>query len=110
MNLTGPAPSATPAEGGVYKHEPYGRWQTITEKPYDDSMIDLQLPDGNQGGFVEVEPVIEELKVEKKPPLEFKEKTAATLGKNSFSKGDSMFKKRKASETAKRNVRSRTDE
>lgn len=111
MNVTGPAPSAAPVDGvdTVYRHDPYGKWHQVNDKPYEDDMPDLQLPDDGRGGFVEVE-LFPELEKDKKPKLEFEQKTVETFGKSSFTKGDSAFKKRKPFETAKRNVRSRTDD
>lgn len=109
MNITGPAPAAAPIDGVTFKHDPYGKWHQVNDKLYEDDMPDLQLPENGSAGFVEVEPVVVMDEKEKKPQLEFKEKTVEIFGKASFSKGDTMFKKRKATTTGQRNVRSRKE-
>ncbi|XP_971546.2 WW domain-binding protein 4 isoform X2 [Tribolium castaneum] len=80
------------------KTDPYGKWQTIQERP----VVDLQLP--VQDYYYE-EPVVQ---YEPEAPVkEFKEKTVESLGGESSETG---FKKRKFGGAAKRNVRQRLDD
>ncbi|KAI1301731.1 hypothetical protein HDE_02984 [Halotydeus destructor] len=103
-------PSSTPASTPVYKHEPFGKWEAVDDKPYNPNMIDLNLPDQNVlEAVAELEEASYQQEDETKKKFVFQEKTVE-VSKSSSSSSASTFKKRKASESAKRNVRRRDDD
>ena len=92
------------------RYNPYRKWQTVSNKAFDEKMPDLQLP--GQQLLEIVAPVVSEEYKEVK--VEFKEKTVDSL-KNPLvsslkSEEKVSFKKRKSGSDSKRNVRQRTDD
>lgn len=103
MDISGPSTSITSSNstGELFRHNPYGSWQTVKEEPTVDlDMVDLQLP--VQTGFVEVSaPIV----VEKKTEIVFEEKKAEM--KKAPSGTDFNFKKRGLKGTFTRNIKKR---
>lgn len=96
----------------TFKYEPYGKWQTVNNREFDDKMVDLQLPD-QQLPQICAPVVVEESPKEKK--IQFKEKTVESLKKdfgisNITSNKTITFKKRKLGSDTKRNVRQRNED
>jgi len=102
-------PMAGPLSSGRY--DPYGKWQTVTNRVFDDKMIDLQLPDQQLPQIVA--PVVTE-EAKKETKIQFKEKTVDSLKNKGFSNSaldkTVTFKKRKLGSDTKRNVRQRNDD
>ena len=93
------------------RYNPYSKWQSVSNKAFDDKMPDLQLP----GQLLPqiVAPVVSEEQI-KEVRHEFKEKTFDSL-KNPLksiikSEEKICFKKRKTGSDSKRNVRQRTND
>ena len=91
MDISGPSTSSSSDSSGVFRHNPYGSWQTVKEETVDPRMPDLELPDLElpvETGFVEV-PTVLEKKV--KTEVEFEEKRVEMKSKLS---GNIEFRKR----------------
>lgn len=98
-------PTFAPSTSSDARYDPYGRWHTVQEaQPYNNQMIDLQVPNQEL-------PTIEvpEIKPIEEKQVDFKEKTVESLDKK-VSTGNISFKKRKNNNEVKRSIRPRTDE
>lgn len=95
MEISGPStsssndsnPCSSNDSNQVFRHNPYGSWQTVKEETVDPKMPDLELP--VETGFVEV-PIVFEKKV--KTEVDFEEKKAEI--KKSKLSGNIEFRKR----------------
>ena len=85
--FSGPSTSSSNDSSGVFRHNPYGSWQTVKEETVNPNMPDLELP--VETGFVEV-PTVLEKKV--KTEVEFEEKKVEM--KKSNLSGNIEFRKR----------------
>ena len=85
------------------KYDPLGQWQSVDNRPINEKMPDLQLPQNN---LVEIKPddIVKSVSLDNKEKIEFKEKSVANLNKNN-SNVSFVFKKRKVRDDIKRNIR-----
>ncbi|RWS25862.1 hypothetical protein B4U80_00601, partial [Leptotrombidium deliense] len=94
MNITNaPGDMSVPSTSKTFKIEPYGKWQVVNDKPYNENMVDLQLPNSTLPQLAE-QPVVTLTDERKK--IEFKEKVVETLDpKRKAGECSFTFKKRK---------------
>ncbi|RWS15737.1 hypothetical protein B4U79_14030 [Dinothrombium tinctorium] len=105
MNITNaPGDMTQPTSStNTFKVEPYGKWQTVDNRPYNENMVDLQLPNAKLPQLS-----VPETPKEKKEKVELSEKVVESLEpKRSGENVSFTFKKRKVE---KRQLRQRDDE
>lgn len=94
---------SSPSTSQSLKYDPLGQWQSVDNRPINEKMPDLQLPQNN---LVEIKPedIVKSTPLDKEEKIEFKEKCVDTLN-TSKSNVSFAFKKRKISDDIKRNIR-----
>lgn len=95
------AESETKESKPKFKHEQFGRWETVANQDDLNCSIDLQLPNKPLQSIKRAAPK------EQEEQIEFKEKTVVSSEKSKVELG---FKKRKTVDQSKRNIRQRTDD